>query len=740
MSPGSVLHPVTMGVDIAEAARFHDALAGVSAKSTFQTFSEKGGPIMVLHGTFAEHAAKLWTANEQGACVCVTVNQTDLHARKAENIVRVRAVFVDVDQPEADPLAQFAAADLPPHVVVESSPGKAHAYWLVADCPLSQFARVQSALIHRFGGDPACKDLPRLMRLPGFIHWKSEPFRSRIVAIRHAEPYPLLRINDVLLAGPWVGGQNPAASAKSPPRELSPATRLIPIGLRGVIQGAPEGARDKSLFKLACGLRAQDFAYEEARDLVLCAAANCTPPFGEAEALKKLEQAWKYPAGTSFEKLTDVGNARRFVTRYGDIVRWIIEFKKWLLWKDDHWQLDIADEVMQLGKATTYSIYEEAAKCADSNVADSVVAHAKASQQLPRLRAMLELARTEPGVFIGQHVIDCDPWLLGVQNGVVELRTGHLRPARPEDLITKRTSIAYDATAECPVWLGFVDKIMGGDKDLIRFLQRAVGYSMSGLTTEQCLFFLFGMGSNGKSTFLKTLEQLLDGYAASCQPDTLMSKKAEGGVNNDIARLRGARFVSTIEAEEGKRFAEALIKQMTGDDTLVARFLFQEHFEYRPQFKIWLAANHKPIIRGDDHAIWRRIRLIPFAVTIADNEKDKDLAAKLVKERAGILRWAIEGCLAWQREGLSPPASVSGATDSYRAEMDVFGAWLKECCETHGSFEESVKTLFESYRRWCDETEIHTHSKMKFSLKLKERGFRHEHTRHGAVYHGLKVR
>jgi putative DNA primase/helicase len=726
-------------VDLGEVGRFIDALTGEpNAPVTFQLFQENGGAARILHGTLHEHAKVLTELNRHGACVCVTVNKTDLRGRKAENITDIRAVFVDCDRPDTDPFGRLAKAVLPPHIVVESSPGKAHAYWRVIDCPLSEFSAVQAALIHQYAADAACKDLPRPMRVPGFIHWKGAPYLSRIKGIGYHSPYSIEQIKTQLC------GHQPTArvvtNAAQPRGGVIADPERSPLDLGDVLNGVPEGTRDTSIFRLACSLRAQDFAFEEARDLVLRAAAQCTPPFLAGDAMQKLEQAWKYPAGTSVEKLTDVGNAKRLVAQHGSSIRWIVEFRKWLMWKGDHWELDIPDEIMESAKATASRIYAEAARVSDVAFAKRIAAHAARTQQLQRLRAMMELAKTEPGISIGQHLLDADPWLLGVRNGVLNLRSGILRAGNAEEFITKRVAVAFDPTAQCPVWLQFLDKIMRGDRELIAFLQRAVGYSLSGLTAEQCLFFLFGMGRNGKSTFLRTMQEILGEYAAQCSPDTLMTKSRDGGANNDIARLRGARFVSTIEAEEGKRFAEALIKQMTGEDTLVARFLFQEHFEYRPQFKIWLAANHKPIIRGDDFAIWRRIKLIPFTVTIPEEEVDRTLADKLAAERAGILRWAVDGCLSWQREGLNPPSTVTQATEVYRSEMDVFGAWLNESCECRPALEESSKALYGSYRQWCDETESYTLSRMKFSLKLKERGFHSEHTRNGTVYHGVALR
>jgi putative DNA primase/helicase len=268
-----------------------------------------------------------------------------------------------------------------------------------------------------------------------------------------------------------------------------------------------------------------------------------------------------------------------------------------------------------------------------------------------------------------------------------------------------------------------------------------VGYALTGITWEQVLFFLYGLGANGKSTFLEVIQTMLGDYATQTTSETFMLKRHGSPISNDVADLRGARFVSAVEIESGRRMAEVLIKQMTGGDRLKARFLYSEHFEFKPEFKIFLAANHKPVIQGTDTAIWRRIRLIPFTVQIPEIEQDRELPDKLKAELPGILNWAIEGCINWQNHGLTPPQAVQDATQNYRQEMDTLADFLAECCIMAPETSALAADLYKKYCGWAEENgEKKPFSQKVFGTALAERGF--ERTRaHGGkkLWKGIRV-
>jgi putative DNA primase/helicase len=279
---------------------------------------------------------------------------------------------------------------------------------------------------------------------------------------------------------------------------------------------------------------------------------------------------------------------------------------------------------------------------------------------------------------------------------------------------------------------------MAGNADLIRYLQRIFGYALTGDTREQCFFILHGVGANGKTTMTTAMANAVGGYAQHTPTETLLVKRNDT-IPNDIARLHGTRLVTAAEADFDRRLAEALVKQMTGGDKMTARFLHGEFFEFTPTFKVFLAVNHKPVVRGTDHAIWRRIRLVPFEVTIPDAEQDKALPEKLESERAGLLRWAVEGCLAWQREGLEPPKAVTEATADYRDEMDAVGAFLDECCTRDPGAETTAARLFERYSEWCEEHSEKPMSKIELGARLAEKGFTRGRTKAGRFWRGLSV-
>jgi putative DNA primase/helicase len=704
------------------------ALLAEDESITFQTFDDGADKnralARILHGTLKEHGATLASLNAQGAGVFVMVNRGDGLGRKAGNVTAVRSLFVDLD---GAPLEPVLAAGVEPHITIESSPGRFHAYWLVDDCPLERFTTLQAALATKFNSDPKVKDLPRVMRLPGFWHQKGEPFQTRILQENPMLPYAVADLMERL----ELNTQPTAKSSGGTKALLSPSAR------KSAIAGFDHGNRDDGLFRYACGLRGRGVGKEEARLLMMAAAANCHPAMLETDTINCLESAWRYDS-TRIERLTDVGNARRLVNLHGRDLRYIPEFRKWLAWDGGRWLMDEDGEIMRRAKDTATAIYIEArnaSEAGDQGMADRLASHAGRTQSANRIKALIELAQSEPGIPVRTTELDQDNYLLGVTNGVINLRTGALREPRREDHLTKQAMVAYSPNAQAPLFMAFLDRIMGGNRALVDFLQRAIGYSLTGDTGEQCLFFLYGSGANGKSTLLNTLKELLGDYAMQCPAETLMVKQG-GGIPNDIARLRGARFVATSETEDGRRFAESMIKQLTGQDTIAARFLFAEYFEFVPNFKIWLGANHKPVIRGDDYAIWRRIRLVPFIVTIPPDERDTNLPAKLKDEYPGILAWAVQGCLEWQRQGLNPPPEVLAATEEYKSEMDLIGKWIEECCITTPHATAKASALYSSYKRWVEDNGGFPLSSTKFGLKLGDRGFAKEKSG-TVIYRGI---
>mgnify|MGYP002345432775 FL=1 len=420
--------------------------------------------------------------------------------------------------------------------------------------------------------------------------------------------------------------------------------------------------------------------------------------------------------------MTDMGNAQRLVALFGHGLRYCHLWSKWLVWDGRRWSVDTTGGIVRCAKETARAIREEAADAENEDQAKKLMAWAIKSESDARIKAMMTLAESEPGIPVTPEELDADPWLLCVSNGVIDLRTGEIREHRRDDLITKWTPVAYDERAECPRWLAFLEQIMGSKASLVQFLQRTTGYSLTGVTGERALFFLYGMGANGKSTFLETIKAMLGDYAMRTPTETLLAKH-DGAIPNDVARLKGARFVSASEAEEGKRLAESLVKALTGGDTISARFMRSEWFDFKPEFKLWLATNHKPIIRGTDKGIWDRIKLIPFEVRIPDEEQDKRLPAKLMEELEGVLAWAVQGCLDWQQHGLGMPDEVRAAVDDYRAEMDILATFMDDRCIVQRGEKVGSTALYEAYKAWCDGSGERAMSQKSLSTRLKERGF-----------------
>ena len=554
----------------------------------------------------------------------------------------------------------------------------------------------------------------------------------------------------------WLVSPADAELADPPAWVLALLDRERPKGPAGAVgERIPAGGRNKALTSYAGTMRRRGAS--EAEILAALQVANgqrCEPPLEAEEVEKIAASVARYePAGDVVPisvngrgaalpparfNLTDLGNAERFVYRHGGDVRFCYPWGKWLVWNGTRWERDEAGRVYKLAKDTVRGIYGEAAAAEDEDRRKALAKHASGSESEAKIRAMLELSK--PEVPVSPDDLDAATWLLNAPNGTVDLRTGELREHRREDLLTKMAGTEYRPGAAAPMWEAFLERALPGE-ELRGFVQRAAGYSATGDTSEQCMLINHGPGANGKSTFHEALAAALNDYAMRTPTEMLMSKRG-GGVPNDVARLKGARFVTASETEEGRRLAESLIKDLTGQDTISARFMRGEFFDFKPTHKLWLSTNHKPEIRGTDSAIWRRIRLVPWAVSIPPTEQDKKLPAKLRTELPGILAWLVEGCLEWQRTGLQAPDEVRRATGAYRSEMDVIGAFLRDECEIGRDFKATLKAVYERYEEWCEEGGERAESKRKFNARLTERGqFADRRSGPGGLreWHGLRL-
>ena len=495
----------------------------------------------------------------------------------------------------------------------------------------------------------------------------------------------------------------PKSGRSSKPRRASgPKGSPQALSAHGSVQ---EGGRNNVLTSHAGSLRRRGMS-DAAIEAALQAEnlAKCKPPLDPIEVSTIAASILRYPAASSddvLKSLTDTGNAARFGRRYPDQVKYVFGLG-WVVWDDLRWKRDGTAQIMELAKQVARDIYKEGEALDDDDARVAIARHAKASHQAPRLKAMLELALSLPALVTEAKLLDAHDMLLGVANGVVNLKTGKLQPARREDLMTRHSPVEFDPKAKCPLFEMFIDQVTGGDKAIARYLQRVVGYALSGATSEQCLFFLYGNGANGKSVFLNVVKALLGSeLAKQTAAETLMAKRSSQ--TNDLASLHSVRAAIANEVEDGTQLAEALVKQMTGGDAVKARFHYQEFFEFVPKFKLFIAGNHKPIIHGRDNGIWRRIRLIPFEVTFAAGQQDRHLLENLRSELPGILNWAIKGCRDWQKMGLATPKVVADAVDGYRQEMDIIGQWVEdERFEKGPRFETKAGEAYQSYKFWCE--------------------------------------
>ena len=443
---------------------------------------------------------------------------------------------------------------------------------------------------------------------------------------------------------------------------------------------------------------------------------------------------------------TETGNAERLVFVHGDEIRYCASLGGWLVWSGTRWKRDELGRVEQLAKKTIRSIYGELEHVgAGEDAYDEILEHTRRSERANALFAMIRLAQSDPEVSIAADAFDRDPWLLNCTNGTLNLRTLELRPHDPADLLTKLAGAAYAPDAASPMFARALRDWLGGDDELVDFVRRALGYSITGDTREEKLFLVHGPGGGGKSTLIEAVRAALGEYAMTADFEAFLKKQSGGGARNDIARLQGARFVSSIEVEEGKQLAEALVKTITGGDVVTARFMYKEFVEFKPQLKLWLVANDAPRVNDRDSGMWRRILRIPFDKPVPPEKRDPKLKAALCDvavSGAAVLAWLVRGATEWQEVGLRVPAAIEEATDEYRQSQDPLAEFFEDEVVLDANATMTRDEARRRYEMWCKQRGLREQfllSPKKFTERLKARGLEEGKSHGTRIWRGAKL-
>ena len=699
-----------------------------------------------MNGNIEE--ALVWAnarAND-GADVYVGINPRDKKSGTREDVQTVTALYADLDlggvgvEEAIEEL--LSNSFLQPNRIVRSGRGL-HAYWHIeptADKALWRKTNValQQRFAHLKADKAVATDEARILRLVPYPNTKKDA--GAVECITRSDKLYVLEDIAAQLKVTADDTRQPATA-----NEIAPATSSLKMTLlrRAIEKGEP-GNRNNSGYWLACQLRDNRVSEEEALEIMQQHVDNTEYPGGSynyTEALRTLKSAysgkprdaWKPIVQSTPEGITqqlasghqtDTGNAENFAAMFGSDARYNRTADKWLLWDGVRWVVDEYGKVERFATDTARAMLRGASEINDDDKRKRAVGWALSTENLQRRKAMLTIAQSIPPLATIGREFDTHHMLVTAKNGTIDLHTGELRPSERSEYLTKQLGTTYNRNADCPRWKQFLSEVFDNDQELIRYVQTAIGYSLTGDTREQVLFLLLGNGRNGKSTFLETIALLMGEYA-----DTTSFATFDAGTkneqSNDLAKLSGARFVTIIEADEDRRLNEAKVKSVTGQDTITCRFLHREFFSYKPQFKIWLAMNHAPIIRGADEGIWRRIKRVPFKQNFKDRE-DKLLNVKLHSELPGILNWALDGLRRWQEEGLIEPKAVTDATREYRAESDVIAEWIEDFCEIDSKYEMIVEVGYMVYRQWAEARNDKPMSNSAWSRRIQEMGYSRE--------------
>ena len=644
---------------------------------------------------------------------------------RKEHIVEIPCLWTDNDfklLPQEQIEKLLRECPFPPSIQ-EFTGGGYQCFWLLKEPVGKEQTPLVESLLRRlaafFTADPAACDASRILRVPGTFNQKYTPKpKVEILTLDPSRRYDLSDFEQWLPEDPKQKRAN--GEARNPEGWQNDA-----------LNGVPKGQRHKTAVSLAGRYFQKGLDPSEVTAILFRWNQGNTPPLDDSELQRILkdvqgmhekEQAETKPFSPAF---TDLQNAVDFAKRYNGKIRFCHNFNKWFLWDNKRWAVDDSGAIYRLAKEHILSLIEQAGGIQDDKERGAFLKEMAKLQSERKLNAMLSLARHMEGISVRPAELDADPMLFNCLSGTVNLRTFEYLPHNPEHLITKLAPFPIGNSADCPKWKAHLDLVMAGNKELAQFNQRAFGSCLCGENRERKLLIPEGPGANGKNVTLEAIEMFLGDYAMKTGAESLLVKRYEG-IPNDIARLNGARFVYSSETQDGKRLAESLVKELSGDRFITARFMRGEFFQFPITFKIFLATNHLPTIRGTDPAIWDRILVIPFHVRIPEAQRRprEDLLEEFKSEGPGILKWLLDGCYEWTFDGLKPPPEVMAANLEYRDSMDTLRQFIEDLCTTGERMTVKSAELYAKYEKWARDNGEEPLKRTGFGKRLRERGCR----------------
>ena len=726
---------------------------------------------------------KLKKINERGAGIFIARNQCKGHRSEA-NVIRVRGVHADMDDVTQDEIEKVIRVLQPSIVVQSSTPNRCQLYWQLSDgqeLSKGETKSINQRLVQNYGADLAAVDVSRLLRLPGFMHMKyrAEDRTPTVTLFGVGGKYTATQIRNA-----FAPAKGTTQKPKIPPPSNTPGVLnqiLIPANLEAVVKAVAEkypslwagewekvirpsgeiGYASKSEADLALsghiartcvylGLPESELA--DAVEAVFCSsglgADNKWQSRGDYRVrtiTKAIASLSNHPAkhsGLQLESYGDIRNAKAFAQSSRGQFLFVATRESWLKWQQEQWHLCEKEEHVGAAKDVCNQILNAASAAFRENqeTGKKLLQDAMTAHNLPRIMAMLKLAVSEPEMATTDKELDSDPYKLGVGNGVVDLRSGLHYFNQPEFKVTRYCNADFVADAPCPRWITFLNQIFQEDEETIESVQRLLGYTLTGLVTEEVLVICYGYGSNGKSVFSNVIHNIFGGYATTSPPSLLTARKADDtSPRNDLAALAGTRYVSINELQAGDRLDEQVVKMLAGREPISARFLHREYFEYMPNFTAWLRTNHKPIITGGDDGIWRRLVVLAFRRKFDDDEKDPDLQGKLLEERDGILQWMLEGTSKYLRDGLKLSPRIRQENAVYRKDSDLIGEFLDDVMEVDPTAKINQQTSYEAWKEWCIDNGFRVSSKKSFTQRLAERGYPEGKSGGNRFYVGLRT-